>query len=134
MGLRNYDQISTCNYNSLFCAAPPHPSPNRITIHHLNVMSYCAKPFLSLAIRSNKWIGRARMVYIQGNHRYISTNLNNDLIVSILGPPNAGKSTLFNRLMCKESNRAYKLGSEKKGVRGRSQVKDSVSAIFHPLI
>ena len=35
------------------------------------------------------------------------------LKVSILGPSNAGKSTLFNRLMCKESNKAYRLSSEK---------------------
>lgn len=32
-----------------------------------------------------------------------------------------GKSTLFNRLMCKESNRAYRLGSEKKKTNTRSQ-------------
>lgn len=35
------------------------------------------------------------------------------LKVSILGPSNAGKSTLFNRLMCKESNKSYRLSSEK---------------------
>ena len=36
------------------------------------------------------------------------------LAVSILGPANAGKSTLFNRFMCRELNRSYRLASEKK--------------------
>jgi len=41
-----------------------------------------------------------------------------EIVVSILGPPNAGKSTLFNQLMCKEANKTYKLTSEKKKRKG----------------
>ena len=35
------------------------------------------------------------------------------LVVAILGPANAGKSTLFNRFMCRELNRTYRLATEK---------------------
>ncbi|KAG7342903.1 GTP-binding protein EngA [Nitzschia inconspicua] len=63
--------------------------------------------------------------------RFYSTNSNtkvddNDddddddikFVVSILGPPNAGKSTLFNRLQCKERNKTYRLKGDKR-TRGR---------------
>lgn len=50
------------------------------------------------------------------SRRFFSTKTD-DVVVSILGPPNAGKSTLFNRLMDKAKSRTYRLSSDKKSMR-----------------
>ena len=74
----------------------------------------------------------------------ICTRQKSNFVVSILGPPNAGKSTLFNRLQCKELNKTYRLGSsknrkgnrkKKSGVRGRiSSNRESIGqAIVSPI-
>jgi GTPase len=48
-----------------------------------------------------------------GSSKLSVTSPDGLLVVSVLGPPNAGKSTLFNRFLCKELNRAYRLTTDK---------------------
>lgn len=48
------------------------------------------------------------------------------LVISILGPANAGKSTLFNRFMCKEANKTYRLAADKSPRRRRGRASGHV--------
>jgi len=53
--------------------------------------------------------------------RKFSTNSSRP-VVSILGPPNAGKSTLFNQLACKTANKSYRLKTDSRRVQSNARL------------
>jgi GTP-binding protein len=93
------------------------------TFHPIHVAQPRGK---RISLRSFSTTGESNAVTTNNNtadhlpHHDEVTILNENepkLIVSILGPANAGKSTLFNRIMCKESNRSYRLASDRQSRR-----------------
>lgn len=120
-------------------SARRYPANNKLHLHRLNLSRACRLSCLSYNVplkhsthyhQDSRWLSTSREegeVLHNGDHDYSGQSLielsllekarsnqqKERLVVSILGPSNAGKSTLFNRLMCKEANKSFRLSSEK---------------------